>query len=276
MKDVSIIIVGTNEREFVRICLNSIKKSKTDYDIETILVDNGSTDGTSEMVENNFKDVRLIRNEKKLGYIYNNNCAMKQAEGRYILLLNADVEFNEDTLQGTVSFMEKNVDAAVCGCKLVFDDGTLQLTCRRFPTPLTYLSRLPHFFYWIKVFKKFAKNKAVARYLMRDDSHEFVKKVDWLVSAFFLMRKKAIDDIGVFDKNLMQPFYLEDVEWCFRAHLKGWSVYYVPQFSAVHYYQRGSVKRFNKLSIVHMVNIFKFFNKHGLSMLLKKHRGKEC
>ncbi|MFH1063088.1 MAG: glycosyltransferase family 2 protein [Candidatus Omnitrophota bacterium] len=273
MKDISIIIVGTNEKEFVRICLNSIKKSKTSYSVETILVDNGSTDDTSEMVNNDFKDVRLIRNEKKLGYIFNNNMAMQHASGRYILLLNSDIELYENTLQGAISFMDKNPDAAVCGCKLVFDDGTLQLNCRRFPTPLTYLSRLPHFFHWVKFAKKFAKNRIVSRYLMRDFSHEETRKVDWLVSAFFLMRKKAIDDIGIFDKKLMQPFYLEDVEWCFRAHLKGWSVYYVPEICAVHYYQRGSVKKFNKLSIVHLVNILKFFNKHGLSMLFRRHRG---
>ena len=87
MIDVSIVIVGTNERKFVEKCLISIRASQTKYDLETLLVDNASSDGTYEMVKRDFPEVRLIRNEEKLGYIHNNVMASRQTTGRYILLL---------------------------------------------------------------------------------------------------------------------------------------------------------------------------------------------
>jgi len=270
MLDLSIIIVGTNEKDFIIKCLKSIRLSNTKYSIETIVVDNASSDGTSDIVRSIFKEVKLIRNEKKLGYIENNNIVMKQALSRYILMLNADIELQPNTLQYMIEFMDTHLDAAVSACKLIFNDGTLQLTCRKFPTPLIYLARLPHFFRWIKGIKRFAKNKIVSDYLMIDYDHKTTHQVDWLLTAFFLMRRKAIDEIGMLDENLFPPFYLEDVEWCFRAKLNGWKVYYVPEVYSIHYYNRGSVKKFNKLSIIHIFNIFVFFKKHGISMLLKK------
>jgi len=270
--DVSIIVVGTNEKDDINRCLNSIAKSKVNFTMETILVDNASNDGTTEMVKSYFKDVKIIRNEQKLGYIYNNNLAMRMAGGRYILLLNADIDLDNNTLQFMVNFMDKHPEAAVSGCKLVFDDGALQLTCRQFPTPLIYLARLPHFLRWLKFGKRFSSTAVVHRYLMRDYDHKQTREVDWLLSAFFLLRKSAIEDIGMLSKRLLQPFYLEDVEWCFRAHVKKWKVYYVPEAQAIHSYKRGSVKTFGKLSWVHLGNILIFFMMHGFEMLLKKHR----
>jgi GT2 family glycosyltransferase len=107
---------------------------------------------------------------------------------------------------------------------------------------------------------------------MMDYDHQKTREVDWLVSAFFLLRRAALDDVGEVGKDLLQPFYLEDVDWCFRAHIKGWRVYYVPEVTAKHLYKRGSVKMLNKLSFVHLVNIIIFFAKHSLSMLAGKHR----
>ncbi len=270
--DVSIIIVGTNEREFVYKCLKSIADSVTRYNVETILVDNASCDGTSDMVRKDFPGIILIRNEKKQRYIHANHAATRIAKGRYVLLINSDIELQPDTLQLMIGFMDGHPDAAASSCKLTFDDGTLQLNCRRFPTPLTYFARLPHFFRWIKIGKRFASNDIVKRYLMLDYDHKELRQVDWLVSAFFLLRKEAIDDIGMLDDKMVPPFYLEDVDWCFRAHRKGWKVYYVPQTYAVHYYKRGSVKKFNRLSIVHFLNILIFYKKHAWPMLLRKHR----
>ena len=272
MVDVSIITVGTNERELIHVCLNSISNSRTKYQIETIVVDNASTDGTSKMVSNNFRDIILLHNQKMLGYIQSNNLAIKAAKGRYIMLINSDVELREDTVETLVEFMDRHPKAAVSTCRLNFDDGTLQLNCRRFPTPKTYFFRMPHFFRWLKFGKKFAMSKPIFRYLMLDYDHKEAKEVDWVVSALFFMRKSAIEDVGMLDENLLPPFYLEDVDWCFRAHLKGWKVYYVPETCAIHYYRRGSVKKFSKLSIVHLVNTLIFFKKHWLSMALGKHR----
>lgn len=272
MIDVSIIVVGTNEKDFLYKCLNSISKSNTTYKVETIAIDNASTDGTSEMIKGHFSNVQLIRNEKKMGYIYNNNLAIKRTSGRYMLLLNSDIVLQNNTLEVLVDFMDKHPLAAVCACKLTFDDGSLQLTCRRFPTPLAYISRIPHFFSWLKFGKRFSNSALVHKYLMLDYDHKSTKEVDWVLSALFLMRRQAIDDIGMLDEKLVQPFYLEDMDWCFMAHVKGWKVYYVPEVCAIHSYRRDSVKKFGRLSIVHLLNVLIFYKKHWLEMLLKKHR----
>ncbi len=272
MVDLSIVIVSTNEKDFAYKCLESIHKSRTTYTMEIILVDNASSDGVSAMVKEKFPEVVLIVNDKKLGYIHNNVMATRRARAKYILLLNSDIEVLPDTIQYMMDFMENNPRTAVSGCKLVFEDGTLQLTCRQFPTPLIYLNRMPHFFRWVKSAKKFSFSPMVKKYLMLDYDHKTARSVDWILSAFFLMRRLAIEEVGELDNSLTQPFYLEDVEWCFRARLHGWSVYYVPEVYAYHYYRRDSVQKFNKLSLVHLINITKFFNKHGLAMFLGRHK----
>ena len=275
--DVSIVVVGTNEKDHLKKCLESIAQSRTVYTLETIVIDNASSDGTYEMVESQYPQVRLVRNEKKLGYIHNNVIGTGLSKGRYVLLLNSDIELMPDTIQYMVKFMDQTPDAAVSSSKLVFEDGTLQLTCRQFPTPLIYFNRLPHFFRWVKSGKKYSFSTIVQDYLMKDYDHLKTRRVDWVLSALFLMRRSAIEQIGGLDKDLFQPFYLEDVEWCFRARINRWNVYYVPEVYAIHYYRRDSVKKFNWLSIVHILNILYFFNKHGVSMLMGKHKQKaEC
>lgn len=272
MTDVSVITVSTNEKDFVLRLLDSIRRSKSQFNLETILVDNASTDGISSIVKQKYEDVALLHNQKLLGYIQTNNLAIKVAKGRYIMLVNSDIELSEDTIEVLANFMDNHPEAAVSTCRLNFDDGSLQLNCRKFPTLLTYIFRIPHFFRWLKFGKRLAMSKAVASYLMLDYDHKQARQVDWVVSAIFFMRRQAIEDIGLLDEKLVPPFYLEDVDWCFRAHKKGWKVYYVPETSAIHYYKRGSIKKFNKLSIVHFMNIVIFFKKHALSMFLRKHR----
>lgn len=270
--DLSIITVSTNEKDLLRTCLNSISHTRTKFKIETIVVDNASVDGTLQMLKNDFPDVIVLENSKKVGYIENNNRAISIAQGRYIMLINADVELGENTVETLIEFMDAHPEAAVSTCRLNFRDGELQLNCRRFPTPMTYFFRLPYFFRWTKMGKRFAMNKVIKEYLMLDYDHKQTREVDWVVSALFFMRRQAIEKIGLLDQGLVPPFYLEDVDWCFRARLKGWKVYYVPETTAVHDYQRTSVKSFNKLSLVHVCNTLIFLSKHGLSMALGKHR----
>ncbi len=272
MIDVTIVVVGTNEKADLERCLPSIRNSRTSFKFETILVDNASTDGTYEMVSQKFPEIKILRMARKEGYIDSNNRAMKEGSGRYFLLLNSDIELKPETLDYTVRFMDSHPDGAAASCKLLFDDGTLQLTSRRFPTPLVYLARLPHFFRWLAFMKPFAKSAVVSRYLMMDYDHETSRAVDWVVSAFFLLRRKAIEEVGPVGQGLLQPFYLEDVDFCFRARVKGWKTYYIPEVTAFHFYKRGSVSRLGKLSFVHMGNILIFYAKNGLDMMLGKHK----
>lgn len=270
--DLSVIIVGTDEKPLLRKCLDSIYGETHDFQLEVLVVDNASTDGTGELLRQHFPGVTVLRTERRGGYIENNNLAINRARGRYLLSMNADVVIAPGTLAHMLAFMDAHPDAAVAACRLVFEDGSLQLTCRQFPNPWIYFGRLPHFLGWIAGLKKIGPSAAVRKYLMLDYDHQTTRTVDWMISAFFMMRRSVVEEIGPFAAYLVQPFYLEDVDWCFRAHLAGYRAYYVPEVSAVHLYRQGSVQGLNKLSFVHMANIVIFFWKHGWSMLFRKHR----
>lgn len=265
--DVSIIIVSTNERDFVWRCLDSIAKSRTRHTVETIVIDNASGDGTTAMVRRDFPNTIVEENDHRWGYIRNNNRAMEIARGRYLLVLNADIELQPDTLDVMVNFMDAHPDAGVSSCRLVYPDGTLQLSCRRFPTPWTYVGRLPHFLQWLWPKWKPRPPAHVARYLMLDYDHRQVRRVDWFLSAFFMLRRAAVEQVGKFDEGLIPPFYLEDVEWCFRARISGWTAYYVPHVQALHHHRQDSVRRPGRLSLVHLGNVLLFFAKHGRTMI---------
>ncbi len=270
--DLSIVLVSTDEAPLLARCLDSIYGEPHPFAFEVLVVDNASTDGTAELLRERYPQATVLPVAERGGYIENNNLAIAEARGRYLLTMNADVVLEPGTLDAMLAFMERHPDAAVSACRLVFEDGSLQLTCRQFPTPLTYLFRLPHFLGWIPGLRRFAENRQVRDYLMLDYDHRETRPVDWMISAFFLMRRAVVEEIGAFAGYLRQPFYLEDVDWCFRARLAGYKAYYVPEVSAVHLYRQGSVRRLNRLSFVHLANILIFFRQHGWALIRGKHR----
>ncbi len=271
MIDISLITVSTDEADDLAKCLASIYQEEHAFSYEVLVVDNASTDGTRELLER-YPAVRVITTPERMGYIENNNLAIAQAGGRYLLTMNADVVLQPGTLAYMLDFMDKHPDAAMGACRLMFEDGSLQLTCRRFPNPLIYLSRLPHFLGWIPGLKRLADNRVARSYVLGDYDHRTTRTVDWSISAFFMMRRSVVEKIGPFSDDLRQPFYLEDVDWCFRAHVAGYRVYYVPEVWATHLYRQSSVRGLNRLSFVHLANILIFFRNNGWPMLLGKHR----
>lgn len=269
--DISLITVSTNEADDLEKCLASIYQETHDFSFEVLVVDNASTDGTRELLAR-YPQVRVLTTRERKGYIENNNLAIAEARGRYFLTMNADVVLQPGTLKYMLEFKDEHPDAALGACRLMFEDGSLQPTCRNFPTPMTYLSRLPHFLGWIPGMRRLASNRRSQRYVMGDYDHRQTRPVDWVISAFFMMRRSVVEEIGPFSPDLRQPFYLEDVDWCFRAHVAGYRVYYVPEVWATHLYRQSSVSGLNRLSFVHLANILIFFRNNGWSMLLGKHR----
>ncbi len=266
--DLSIIIISTNEGHYLERCLESIFSHKHNFSFECIVIDNGSTDNTWEIITEKFKnpEIKPIKNEKKLGFIENNNMGIKMAKGKYVLLLNPDTILKPDTLEKMIEFMEKTPDAAVSTCKIYFPSGEIQHNVRSFPTPLTYFIRILH------IDKLFPNLKTVRKYLLKDWDRNKNSQVDWFITAFFFMRKKAIEELGILDENLTQPFYCEDLEWCFRAKINGWKAYYVAETDIIHDYQQDSRKRINKLTFVHLINILKFYKKHWKSYITGEYK----
>ncbi len=259
--DLTVIIISTNEADSLDRCLASVFQNKARF--ECIVFNNACTDQTKYLITEKYKDDRLsvIDNTTKKGFIENNNVGLEKASGRYVLFLNPDTIVQPDTFDVMIRFMDAPPDAAVSTCRLFYPDGSIQKTVRRFPTLLTYVYRIP------PLDRIFRHHKAPERYLMDQMNRNKTQEVDWFITAFFFMRKSVVDEIGPLDKRLLQPFYIEDLEWCYRARLKGYRNFYVAETSVVHEYQQTSRKKFSRLTLVHFCNVLLFYRKHGWSIL---------
>lgn len=196
--------------------------------MEIFAVDNNSHDGTAQMTRVNFPTVLLIANKKNLGFAKANNLALKKAKGKYILILNPDTVVGEDTLDKMVNFMEKNTDVGISTCKIELAIGGLDKDARRhFPTPWRAAS---HFLGLSKIFKG---SRIFDQYYIGYKSPDLVQEVDACAGAFMMVRKSAMDKVGLFDEDFF--FYGEDLDWCWRFKEAGYKIMYTPVTKIVHY-----------------------------------------
>ena len=227
----SIIILSYNTRERLKKCLESLRRMKSgEGKVEIIVVDNGSSDGTEERFwagKQNLK-IKLIKNRENLGFAKGNNIGIKQATGKYILLLNSDTLVNENTISKMLAFMEKNPKAGVATCRVELADGGLDPACHRgFPTPWASLT------YFLGLEKLFPKSRIFGRYhlgfLPMDKPHE----IDSPSGAFYLSRKEVIDKVGLLDEDYF--LYGEDLDWSYRIKQAGFKIIYNPEVKITHF-----------------------------------------
>ena len=193
--DLSIITVGFKSREYVRALLESLFEARGDLSIEYFILDNASDDGLIEMVQKEFiprADERLkifaIQNSENLGFAKANNIGIKQARGRYILLLNPDMRLSKDTLTRMVEWMDNNKQAAIAGCKLIGQNGEIVPQVRRFPAikdQLAILLKIPHLF-----------PRVLDDYLATDFNYESRTRADSIRGSFFMIRRELIEKNG--------------------------------------------------------------------------------
>jgi len=192
--DLTISIVNINNCSLLDKCLKSIFEKTHKANFEVFVVDNASRDGSQKMVKEKFPQVRLIENNKNLGFSAANNQVIKESKSKYLLLLNNDTVVLEDALDKMVEFMDKHEDAGALGCKLLNSDGTLQPSCRKFPNLLVYILIL------LKLHRLFPELKILKRYFMTDFNHQETREVDQVMGACLMMRREAIDDVGLLDE----------------------------------------------------------------------------
>ena len=229
--------------------LPSIFSSSKKYSYEVIVVDNDSKDGTAESVESllpSIPNLRLIKNVNN-GFSAGNNLGIKQASGKYILLLNPDTKVEHDTFEVMLDFMESRQDVGISGCKIVKPDGKLDLACRRrFPNPANSFKRL------------FLLNNKDYNYSDVDENQSM--EVDSVVGAFMLIRKSVIDKIGLLDESFFM--YGEDLDYCWRCKEAGFKVWYYPKTFITHYKGASSAKiPFRSLKWFHQAMRI-FYKKH--------------
>ncbi|MBU1992224.1 MAG: glycosyltransferase family 2 protein [Patescibacteria group bacterium] len=258
MTKVSCVIVNYNTKYFPRMCLEHLEKSKCGFDFEIIFVDNASHDESLEFLEKAYKDgkIKLIKSNKNLGFGGGNNLGAKNAEGKYILIMNPDIFVEPDTLQKMVDYMEKHQDTGVLGPKLIYYNGTVQDSCRRHMNYLTLIAKRT-FLKKIPPFKGMYE-----KYVMNDADYTQTREVDLLVGACFMIPRKVYEQVGGFDERYF--LFMEDFDLCREIHKKGHKIVYFPETQVLHYHKRlsqGSVLRLltKKVFWIHNHSALKYF-----------------
>lgn len=254
--EISIVIISWKMKDLLERCLKTIYSFTTDVAFEIIVVDNNSLDGTSEMIENNFPDIKLIKNSENKGVAPARNQGIKETKGKYILILDADMELVENSIKQLYNFMESNPVAGMVGCKLVDKDFNLQFSCKRFPTMLAFLFRRLE---WIDSVKN---SQTLKHHTMQDWDHNEIREVDYLIGACQFFRREVINKIGMYDDKI---FYgPEDIDFCLRIWKAGWKVYYYPFTKIIHHEQRITKKNlFSKISLKHFAGIIYLYRKYN-------------
>ena len=230
--DVSIIILNYKTRGLLRQCLRGIASSGDAVQSQVIVVDNASGDGSVEMVERDFPNVKLIASAENRGFAAGMNLGLRHANGRYVVLLNTDIAIMERPFDQLVQFMDQHPRVGIAGPKLLNPDGTVQDSCYRFPRALTPLYRRT------PVGKLPGIRAQLRAYVMNDFDHQESRPVDWLLGAFLIARAEAVQAVGEMDERFFM--YFEDVDWCRRFWANTWEVWYVASVECVHYHKRAS------------------------------------
>jgi O-antigen biosynthesis protein len=226
--DISIIIVNYNVRDLLIDCIDSVLKSLQNFSAEIIVVDNNSTDDSVEVLKKVYPNVKLIISKENQGFAKANNIALKQAEGKFIFLLNPDTLLSENAIPVFMDYFSKNPAASIAGCKLFNSNGTLQVACRRsFPTPWNSLTKLSG------LSKLFPNTKLFGGYNVTYLNPEETYQVEAISGACMFFRREVYDDIGGLDESFFM--YGEDLDWLFRASKRGWKTFYLPQARVLHY-----------------------------------------
>jgi len=250
--DLSIFIVTYNDQAALTKCLFSLYETMREIDFETIVINNGSP--LSDTLKNKFPDILYIENSKNLGFAKAVNQGLRQAIGKYLLCLNDDTIVLPFSLNKLLDFMNSNPEAIAAGGKVLNPDGSIQFSCRRFPSYLTGLFNRQSLL--TRIFKN---NKFSRNYLMSDWPHDQTRQVDWVSACYLIMRKEAIEKVGLVDERFFM--YCEDIDWCYRAKDKGLKVYYVPDAPIIHL-NKGYRDNFAKNIIEHHKSICRFYKKH--------------
>jgi len=227
-KDLSVIIVNYNVKAFLEQCLIAIERARGELDIEIFVVDNASVDGSQAMVKKRFPSVKLIENDRNVGFSTANNQALEKAQGDYILILNPDTLIQEDTLLILKKHLDENHKLGAVGCKLLNPDGSYQINSRRsFPTPWVAFSRI------VGLSKIFPRSRLFGQYNLTYINPDAETEVDVLSGSLMMLRRKALDQVGYFDEDYFM--YGEDIDLSYRIKKAGWHILYTPATQAIHY-----------------------------------------
>lgn len=229
MVDLSIVIVSWNTKELLRECLKSVYQYTSGITFEVFVVDNASSDGSADMVQELFPQVHVIPNDYNAGFSKANNQAIRVSKGRYIALLNPDTLLIEDVFSPLIKYSDQHEKIGAIGPKILCKDGkTIQYACAR-KLPNLYFS----FCSQSGLKNKFPRSRMFCGTDMSYWDHESSRSVECLSGACMVVRENAIDNVGLMDEN--QFMYADEIDWCKRFIDAGWQVYYYAGVRIIHY-----------------------------------------
>lgn len=253
--DLSIIIVSYNTRELLRNCLDSIYTNTRQISFEIIVVDNSSIDGSPEMVRRDFPLVKLLVNQRNVGFSKAANQATEESHGRYILFLNSDTLILPKSLELLVKFMGSHPRTGAVSPLVLNPDGSPQFSCgRSFPTLST------EFFKFAFLDRIFSKSRCFGKYLLSYWDHKSTRDVELLSGSCLMTRSEIVHKGGKMDEDFF--FFGEDIDWCFRIREIGWNIYLYPESKIIHYGGESYRKEKELIHFHYYENMSKFFLKH--------------
>jgi GT2 family glycosyltransferase len=244
--DVAVVVVTYNAMPWIERCLESVAA----YD--TVVVDHGSADGTLDLVRSRFPSVRVIE-QANLGLGAGWNRGIRETDGTYVLILNADAWAIDDGIERLAAFLDSHPGTAIAGPRLRHPDGRLQPTVRGFPTPWRIATE------YLFLRKLAPHSRAFNAFYAEGFDHESVREADFVMGAVMLARRAAIDEVGLLDEDFF--LFSEETDWCYRFRAAGWDVLFTPDAEFVHVY-----------GAVHGGRMFRE-NVRGHLRFLAKHQG---
>lgn len=255
--ELSVVVLNYNTKDMLVDCLASLQKVRGEVDFEVIVVDNGSTDDSVESIRKLSSTIKVVENKANLGFAAGNNKVKSLAKGKYILFLNTDTKVHSSTLRQVKNYMDKNTEVGALSCRLEMANGKLDPDSRRsFPTPwisFTHFSGLESLFPHSKLF---------SQYRFGHIPENNVQEVDVIQAAFFLTRRKILDEVGWFDED----YFLdgEDIDLCWKIKKAGYKIIYYPKVSILHLKKgtKGKTKRSKQTVTSGMDAMEIFYKKH--------------
>jgi GT2 family glycosyltransferase len=249
--DVSIIFVSWNTRDLLTACLNSLPDACPGISYDTWVIDNGSTDGSIEAIRQNYPAVQLIVNSSNVGFAAANNQGMRQATGRYALLLNSDTVAPPGSISELVQFADATPQAGIVGAMLLNPDGSFQASYAEFPSLLSEFLSV---------------SGLGSRFLFRNypsyglEHSRTTRKVGYIPGACMLARREAIAEVGMMDEGYFM--YSEENDWCLRMARAGWETWYRPEAPIIHYGGQSTRQRKHAMVQALYRSKVRYFRKH--------------
>jgi len=239
--DLSVIIVNWNGLAVLKNCLDSIFSNSTGFQYEVIVVDNSSQDESIAVLERDFPQVIIIKNQDNRGFAAANNQGFAKARGRYVLLLNNDTLVLPDAFRKSVQYLDANPKVGALGCRIEFPDRSFQTSCYRFNNLLElFMVRL------LPLGSIRNERYNISRYWGKQFTEP--TEVDVVAGCFMMVRKEIVDTIGGLDEDFFM--YGEDQEWCSRIIRAGWKIIYFPQTTIIHIHRFSSSKARRALRVI--------------------------